>query len=187
MAARQTGQMEYLFNGSGPARRLAHDQRRSAARAQGGRAGWRRNSPRAIPEGFRQARLPRHQQGPCEEVDPIDAAIAITSKQGVRKLPREVVDDPRPQHDRKSEYNYGPFSPAAHKQVEQALNLGKEPGDWRKLERVARYPRGGDLLFIDPMETPNEARKRWQHEVSPEILPRRHHRQRGKPPQCDGV
>jgi hypothetical protein len=51
--------------------------------------------------------------------------------------------------------------------VEQALNLGKEPGDWRKLERVARYPRGGDLLYIDPLETPNQARKRWQNEVSP--------------------
>ncbi|MGK5079085.1 T6SS effector phospholipase Tle3 domain-containing protein [Janthinobacterium sp. HLX7-2] len=123
--------------------------------------------PAQFPKDSIQARLPRDQQGPCEEVDPIDAAIAITSKQGVRKLPRKVVDDPRPQHDRKSEYNYGPFSPAAHKQVEQALNLGKEPGDWRELERVARYPRGGDLLFIDPMEPPNEARQRWQHEISP--------------------
>jgi hypothetical protein len=32
---------------------------------------------------------------------------------------------------------------------------------------VARYPRGGDLLYIDPLETPNQARKRWQNEVSP--------------------
>jgi hypothetical protein len=123
--------------------------------------------PGQFPKDSAQAKLPRDQQGPCEEVDPIDAAIAITSKKGVRKLPREVVDDPRPQHDRKSEYNYGPFSPSALKQVEQALNLGKEPGDWRKLERVARYPRGGDLLYIDPLETPNQARKRWQNEVSP--------------------
>ncbi len=123
--------------------------------------------PAQFPKDSDQAKLPRDQQGPCEEVDPIDAAIAITSKKGVRKLPREVVDDPRPLHDRKSEYNYGPFSPSALKQVEQALNLGKEPGDWRKLERVARYPRGGDLLYIDPLETPNQARKRWQNEVSP--------------------
>ena len=123
--------------------------------------------PGQFPKDSDQAKLPRDQQGPCEEVDPIDAAIAITSKKGVRKLPREVVDDPRPLHDRKSEYNYGPFSPSALKQVEQALNLGKEPGDWRKLERVARYPRGGDLLYIDPLETPNQARKRWQNEVSP--------------------
>ncbi|PIG26536.1 uncharacterized protein DUF3274 [Janthinobacterium sp. 35] len=123
--------------------------------------------PGQFPKDSAQAKLPRDQQGPCEEVDPIDAAIAITSKKGVRKLPREVVDDPRPLHDRKSEYNYGPFSPSALKQVEQALNLGKEPGDWRKLERVARYPRGGDLLYIDPLETPNQARKRWQNEVSP--------------------
>jgi hypothetical protein len=124
-------------------------------------------APGHFPATSSQATLPRREQGPCEEVDPIDAAIAITSGQGLRKLPRQVVDDPRPEPDRRSVHDYGPFSPAAHKQVEQALNLGKAPGDWRKLERVARYPQGGDQLYIDALETPNAARKRWQHEISP--------------------
>ncbi|WP_183759346.1 DUF3274 domain-containing protein, partial [Janthinobacterium sp. S3M3] len=123
--------------------------------------------PAQFPSTSSQARLPRDQQGPCEEVDPIDAAIAITSKQGLRTFPREVIADPRPRHGRKSEYSYDPFSPPTLKQVEQAFNLGKAPDDWRKLARVSRHPGSGDLLFIDPMETPNEARKRWQHEVSP--------------------
>ena len=123
--------------------------------------------PGQFPADSSQTTLPRKEQGPCEEVDPIDAAIAVTSGQGLRKLPREVVTDPRAEPDRKAVHDYGPFSPAAHKQVEQALNLGKTPGDWRKLERVARYPYGGDQLYIDPLETPNAARKRWQHEISP--------------------
>ena len=69
MAARQTRQMEYLFHGSGSARRLAHDQWRSAA---------------------------RDQQGPCEEVDPIDAAIAVTSKKGLRMRKQDIIADPQP-------------------------------------------------------------------------------------------
>lgn len=129
-----------------------------------------------FPAASSQARLPKDQQGPCEDVDPIDAAIALSSKDGLRLRPREVINDPRSPQERKPSFgfgainpgsHYGPFSLDAREQVEQALNRGKSPGDWRKLKLVKRCPDCADALFIDAYETPNEARLRWQHEISP--------------------
>ena len=129
-----------------------------------------------FPAASSQARLPKDQQGPCEDVDPIDAAIAISSKDGLRLRPREVINDPRSPQERKPSFgfgainpgsHYGPFSLDAREQVEQALNRGKSVGDWRKLKLVKRCPDCANALFIDAYETPNEARLRWQHEISP--------------------
>ncbi|WP_221302577.1 DUF3274 domain-containing protein [Janthinobacterium sp. S3M3] len=123
--------------------------------------------PAQFPSTSSQARLPRDQQGPCEEVDPIDAAIAITSKQGLQQRPQEIIADPRPPGQRIPEYGSGLFGAGEREQVEKALNLGKEPGERCRIERVSRYPGGGDKLLIYREETPDEARKRWQQEVSP--------------------
>ncbi|WP_435526500.1 effector protein Tle3 domain-containing protein [Janthinobacterium kumbetense] len=59
------------------------------------------------------------------------------------------------------------FGAGEREQVEKALNLDKEAGDQCKLDRVSRHPGGGDRLRVDREETPNEARQRWQNEVSP--------------------
>ncbi|MBR7631927.1 T6SS effector phospholipase Tle3 domain-containing protein [Janthinobacterium lividum] len=123
--------------------------------------------PGKFPRDSDQARLPRDQQGPCEEVDPIDAAIAVTSKQGLRMRRQEVIADPRPLKHRIPEYGAGMFGAGEREQVEKALNKGKEAGDQCKLDRVSRHPGGGDRLRVDREETPNEARQRWQNEVSP--------------------
>ena len=123
--------------------------------------------PGQFPATSSQATLPRKEQGPCEEVDPIDAAIAITSSKGLRQLPQEIVADPRPVTHRIPGEGNGFFGSGPHHQVQQAWNLNKHVNDQCRLIRISRYPGGGDQLFVIREETPNEARKRWQHEVSP--------------------
>ncbi|WP_425402737.1 effector protein Tle3 domain-containing protein [Janthinobacterium psychrotolerans] len=124
-------------------------------------------APGQFPATSSQATLPRKEQGPCEEVDPIDAAIAITSSKGLRQLPQEVVADPRAVTHRIPGEGNGFFGSGPHHQVQQAWNLNKPVEDQCRLLRISRYPGGGDRLYIVREETPNEARKRWQHEVSP--------------------
>ena len=124
-------------------------------------------APGHVPATSSQATLPRKEQGPCEEVDPIDAAIAITSSKGLRQLPQEIVTDPRPVTHRIPGEGNGFFGSGPHHQVQQAWNLNKHVNDQCRLIRISRYPGGGDLLYVVRAETPNEARKRWQHEVSP--------------------
>jgi hypothetical protein len=123
--------------------------------------------PAQFPKDSDQARLPRDQQGPCEEVDPIDAAIAVTSKKGLRMRKQEIIADPRPKQHRIPEFGAGMFGAGQREQVEKALNLGKEAGEQCRIDRVSRHPGAGDKLIVDREETPNEARKRWQNEVSP--------------------
>jgi hypothetical protein len=123
--------------------------------------------PAQFPKDSDQAKLAREKQGPCEEVDPIDAAIAVTSKKGLRMRKQEIIADPRPKQHRIPEYGTGMFGAGEREQVQKALNLGKEAGDQCKLDRVSRHPGGGDMLIVNREETPNEARKRWQNEISP--------------------
>lgn len=122
--------------------------------------------PGAFPKGSAQAKLPAVEQGPCEAVDPIDAAIATTSKDGLNLLPQMLIDDPRPKSARIPGAGAGEMGAGEVAQVLQAINQGKEPGDQcGKIDRLSRAP--GDQLLIIRYETPNEARRRWQHEVSP--------------------
>ncbi|KAB8038597.1 T6SS effector phospholipase Tle3 domain-containing protein [Janthinobacterium aquaticum] len=123
--------------------------------------------PAQFPADSSQSRLPPAQQGPCEDVDPIDAAIAITSKKGLRQRPREIVADPRAQAGRIPEGVAAFFGSGEHQQVQQAWNRGKALEDQSELLHVGRHPGGGDRLAIVRMETPNEARLRWQQEISP--------------------
>ena len=119
--------------------------------------------PGQFPNDSDQARLPRDQQGPCEEVDPIDAAIAVTSKQGLRMRKQEIIADPRPLQHRIPEFGAGMFGAGEREQVEKALNLGKEAGDRCSINRVSRHPGGGDRLRVDRKETPNEASPKSFH------------------------
>ncbi|MNS61727.1 hypothetical protein D3C72_947600 [compost metagenome] len=80
---------------------------------------------------------------------------------------QEIIADPRLLQHRIPEYGAGMFGSGQRDQVEKALNLGKEAGDQCKIDRVSRHPGGGDKLLVNREETPNEARKRWQNEVSP--------------------
>ncbi|WP_061301691.1 T6SS effector phospholipase Tle3 domain-containing protein, partial [Janthinobacterium agaricidamnosum] len=124
--------------------------------------------PPQLPKESDQAALPADQQGPCEEVDPIDAAIAITSGDGLKLRRPEIIDDPRPLSNRIPEHGAGMFGSGQMQQLQQAANSGKQAGEQYKIVRASRAASvSGDKLLITRYETPNEARKRWQHEVSP--------------------
>jgi hypothetical protein len=123
--------------------------------------------PKNFPKDSAQAKLSAADQGPCEEVDPIDAAIAITSGSGLKAW-RENRPDP-------SGTPHRPGSPqklpiAERKLVEERYNKDKNlvqlgSDAQRAILEVVRYPDGKVSALVQ--ESPSEARKRWQHEVSP--------------------
>ncbi|MEJ7804769.1 MAG: DUF3274 domain-containing protein [Telluria sp.] len=145
-----------------------------AAQLRGGEA--------AIPATSLQARrnLPRDEQGPCEEVDPIDAAIAVASEKGYM-VTWITMDDPE---GIKDGGGMSKNSPAPHLfkgmaqesihmlgRVQKLLNEGKPVTQQCVVVQVFRC-QGPDLrptakLLVKRKETPDEARLRWQKEVSP--------------------
>jgi pimeloyl-ACP methyl ester carboxylesterase len=121
--------------------------------------------PKDFPKNSAQAKLPKNEQGPCEAVDPIDAAIAVSSDAGLNVMPQALIDDPRPLSTRIPSYGNGMFGSGEKEQLEKAMNLGKESSDCCKVIRASPGPDG--KILVVRYETPREARRRWQHEVSP--------------------
>ncbi|MGH8853606.1 MAG: T6SS effector phospholipase Tle3 domain-containing protein [Telluria sp.] len=113
-----------------------------------------------IPANSRLAKA----SGPCEEVDPITAAVAVTASP---LLTRTVeVPDPAGQ----ARYPGTPQDLPAHEraQVETAYNKAKgrnpaDPNDKFTVVRAVRQPDGKVVAVVQ--ESPNDARKRWQHEL----------------------
>ena len=108
--------------------------------------------------------------GKFERVDPIDAAIALTSDYGVNPVKPQVIDDPRP--DRGPAAVASGSSPTSRAlvprelaDVEARLNERKPEGDRIKLTMAATT--GDGRLIIHRNETPNEARLRHQQAASP--------------------
>ena len=145
-----------------------------AAQLRGGEA--------VVPPTSLEARrnLPRNEQGPCEEVDPIDAAIAVASEKGYLNK-WIVIQDPE---DTKCGRGTGHKSPAPHLfngmaqetpakvgPVQKYLNQGKPVTQQCVVVQVFSC-QGPDLLptkqlLVKRKETPDDARLRWQKEVSP--------------------
>lgn len=106
-------------------------------------------------------------QGPAEEVDPCEATIAVTSASGML-VHKEYRPDPG---------GYQKFPDRAESLGDQELALmtasyNKEKGldkrpesDRHTVISAKRYPDSN--VVADIQETPNEARLRWQREVSP--------------------
>ncbi len=143
-----------------------------------------RGGEAVIPSASLQAKrnLPRDEQGPCEEVDPIDAAIAVASAKGYLDT-WVTITDPGPD-DKRVVRDMSHDSPAPH------LFKGKAQGRSDKVGPVQNYLNAGKpvtqqcevvavfsclgpdrlatkQLLVRRKETPDEARLRWQKEVSP--------------------
>ncbi|MGI4720291.1 MAG: T6SS effector phospholipase Tle3 domain-containing protein [Janthinobacterium lividum] len=123
--------------------------------------------PRNIPKESKQAKVAARDQGPCEEVDPIDAAIAVTSGKGLDSRYEEVPDTSgAPRYPQQFEV----LSPADCKRIEERYNRERKldqdgEGARRRVLGATRLANGKVMAQIQ--ESPMEARRRWQNEVSP--------------------
>lgn len=120
-----------------------------------------------IPRTSAQARVVVEEQGPCEDVDPIDAAIAITSGSGLNAW-REEVSDPSGTPRHPGSLQQLPLTEC--KAIEARYNKDKNldalgPDGRRRILQAIRYPDG--KVSAQVQESPDEARLRWQREVSP--------------------
>jgi hypothetical protein len=123
--------------------------------------------PKNIPKGSKQAKVAAKDQGPCEAVDPIDAAIAVTSGKGLDSRYEEVPD---PSGTPRKPEQFEVLSPADCKRIEERYNrdrkFDKDGEDARcRVLGATRQTNGKVMAHIQ--ESPNEARSRWQNEVSP--------------------
>ncbi len=123
--------------------------------------------PKNIPKGSKQAKVAAKDQGPCEEIDPIDAAIAITSGKGLDSRYEEVAD---PSGAPRYPEQFEVLSSADCKRIEERYNrerkLDKDGESARcRILGATRQTNGKVMAHIQ--ESPNEARRRWQNEVSP--------------------
>jgi len=98
--------------------------------------------------------------GAHESVDPIDAAIGVTSQTGRRPVRQQEIADPRPATQRVAHGQYDALGSHELRQVEAAFNEDKAPGD--KIELVRASHRGPGRMLITRLETGNEARLRHQ-------------------------
>ncbi len=103
-----------------------------------------------------------------ENVDPIDAAIAVTSDYGIESAPRQLIDDPRPPKPGEADSNGAPglkLGPDQLADVEARWNEHKAQGD--KIKLITAVVTRERRLSITRLETPNEARLRHQQATSP--------------------
>jgi hypothetical protein len=118
-----------------------------------------------IPADSRMAKkLKGQDRGPCEEVDPITAAIAVTASDLQSK--QEEVPDPSGRVSR-------PGMPQElldieRRRIELAYNKAKNPDGTNpdnkyKILRAVRQPGGKVIAWVQ--ESLNDARRRWQHEL----------------------
>jgi hypothetical protein len=119
-----------------------------------------------IPAGSSHARLSAADRGPCEEVDPITAAIAVTSDNGLRAH-QEECPDPSGRVSRPGTPQ--PLLATDLKRIEAAYNAKKNPAGLTETNQYTilgaiRHPDGRVIATV--RESPDAARRRWQHEVS---------------------
>ena len=124
--------------------------------------------PDNIPASSRLARVKSADRGPCEEVDPITAAIAVTSNSGFDSWVEERPD-PFGQRRYSASERGQPLSDGQLTHMTLAYNKERQPDkehadDQFKVVSAILTPDGKVMARIQ--ESPNQARRRWQHEVS---------------------
>jgi hypothetical protein len=120
-----------------------------------------------IPAHSMLARVAPNDRGPCEEVDAIEAAIAVTSNKGLQVrdegLQATVIASLRT-------WRTGDVVESDLKRLEAAYNQVKRPGntnpeDRERIVSGERFANGAIKAQIE--ESANAARLRWQKELSP--------------------
>lgn len=117
-----------------------------------------------IPAGSRLAEVAPQDGGPCEEVDPITAAVAVTAS----PLLVKTVEVPDPTGKVRHPGTPQDLPVDERAQVEAAYNKAKgrdnaNPDDKFSVVRAIRQPDGKVMAVVQ--ESPNDARRRWQHEL----------------------
>lgn len=117
-----------------------------------------------IPANSRLAKAPPRDRGPCEEVDPITAAIAVTAS----SLRTRTVEVPDPTGHARYPGTPQDLPVPERTQVEAAYNKAQgrnpdDPDDKLTVVRAVRQPDGKVMAVVQ--ESPNDARRRWQHEL----------------------
>lgn len=124
-------------------------------------------APAAIPSKNSHAKRDMADRGPCEDVDPIDAEIAVTSQYGMRTWLEERPDPRYPggiSSDNPPE-DESPMQQADLKQMTERYNQDKGlKGDDQRAIVAGVYLNGKFMATVE--ESPNEGRLRWQHELS---------------------
>lgn len=120
--------------------------------------------PDRIPASSRLAKLKARDRGPCEEVDPITAAVAVTASELQCKM--ELVPDPsgHVSHPGMSQE----LPDIERRRVELAYNKarnpdGTNPDNKYRIVRAIRQPDGRVMAVVQ--ESHDDARRRWQHDV----------------------
>ena len=119
-----------------------------------------------VPATSMMRNRPVTDQGPVEEVDPCDASVALTSATGML-LRSEYRPDPGGYQKFPEREEY--LSPrelalmTASYNKEKGLDV-KDKLDQREIVSAKRYP--DSKVVAQVQESPNEARLRWQREVS---------------------
>lgn len=124
-------------------------------------------APAAIPAKTSHAKRDMADRGPCEDVDPIDAAIAVTSDYGMRTW-LEERPDPRyfngTRGDNPPEWE-SPVGQEDLKKMTKRYNEDKDlNGDDQRTIVAASYFDGKFMATVE--ESPNQGRLRWQRELS---------------------
>jgi hypothetical protein len=118
-----------------------------------------------IPANSEHAKLKPGDRGPCEEVDPITAAIAVTASGGLQTHLEERPDPTgKIRHPGTPQFlTTSELARMADVYNQEKNPNSKDPNDKFKIVRATRHPDGKVMAMIQ--ESPNAARKRWQHEV----------------------
>lgn len=128
-----------------------------------------------IPATSRRRKMKPNDSGPCEGVDPIDAAIAVTARGGLNatfeQMPPEIAKSvPRKAASSPESKEPEPLFGADLIKLTEAYNAAKVPGNTNSDEAyriIAAVRKPDGTIHASVLEGVNIARRRWQHEVSP--------------------
>lgn len=118
-----------------------------------------------LPPESPHAKLPPADRGPCDEIDPITAATAVTGAGGLQ-VKQERRPDPLGRISHPGSPQEIPPAELSRMSAEynrEVLKDSRGINDLYTVIRAIRYPSGEVVAFIE--ESPNAARLRWQHGV----------------------